>query len=140
MLGRQFAAASAILLNLVGLSAPSYAGNCFCANAPPTEYNSSSWYTNWLISRQSNGGALYNHPCTVSDGLRDTPVPCQIVAIALNGGFVQAGYLPEAPVAAPPCVGAIPGAGSTAYYRPVVAGQPHVRVAYHRTTCRLWRQ
>jgi hypothetical protein len=64
------------------LSTPSYAD----------DYSSASWYRNWLLSRQGGAAALYNQPCTVSDGARDTAVPCQIVAMVLDGDFTPGGY------------------------------------------------
>jgi hypothetical protein len=56
------------------------------AFAPAQDYSSASWYRNWLAARQNGSpAALYNQPCTMSDGQREMAVPCQMVALAISG-------------------------------------------------------
>jgi hypothetical protein len=82
MLGRQQVLTIIALLGIGALSTPSYAD----------DYASASWYRNWLLSREGGAAALYNQPCTLSDGARDTVVPCQIVAMVLDGDFTPGRY------------------------------------------------
>ena len=49
----------------------------------PQDLTAPGWYKNWLfLRRNSSGAALYNEPCTISNGFGERVVPCQIVAIA----------------------------------------------------------
>jgi hypothetical protein len=149
---RQSATIVLALFNLIGLSAPSYACGGFFSNCPVAgvgvyapsygcggffsncpvatvgvaEYQTSFSYRDWLLERQiSSGAALYNHPCTVSDGLRETVVPCRAAALALNGGY--------AAVETSPCAAAIP-ADPVVYYQPPVRHWYH-HAAYRHTRC-----
>jgi hypothetical protein len=73
MSGRQLVATGIAVISLACASAPSQAGGYV------------SGYQAWLLSRQSgSGAALYNQPCSVSDGRTETVVPCWIAAAALN--------------------------------------------------------
>jgi hypothetical protein len=49
----------------------------------PQDLSSPDWYKHWLfLRRNSSNGALYNEPCTMSQGYRERTVPCQLVALA----------------------------------------------------------
>ncbi|WP_158816323.1 hypothetical protein [Methylocapsa sp. S129] len=83
---RHLAAAGIAIVSFGSLSTPSHAQS----------------YQDWLLSRQSgNGAALYNQPCTVSDGQRETVVPCQIVAAALDGYSIPIAYYGGEAISAP---------------------------------------
>jgi hypothetical protein len=102
--------------------------------APAQDYLAASWYRNWLAARQNgSSAALYNHPCTMSDGQREMAVPCQMVAMAISG--------PSASPAEPAVVGDTDAAPPNIYYSPPARAHhihrstfhasDHARVAYH---------
>ena len=103
-----FAVAALAMIGAVTLASPSHATAAL------------GWYEQWLLSRQDGAQvALYNRPCTVSDGLRETIVPCQIAAAALDG------EIPLYPQAAPG-----PGPGVIYFHR------HHWRRHYAYCACR----
>jgi hypothetical protein len=157
---RQYATIGLAFFSLVGLSEPSYAcggffSNCpvagayassygcggFFSNCPAATvgvgvatYQTSFSYRDWLLDRQiSSGAALYNHPCTVSDGLTETVVPCRVAARALGGNYA-AGYATEAAVYTSPCAGAMPAADPVVYYQPPVRHEWR-HAGYHHSRC-----
>jgi hypothetical protein len=79
---RKFVAAGAVIAGLACGASASQAGVYY----PRT-------YQDWLLVSQSgSNAALYNHPCSVSDGERSTIVACPIAAAALYAYTVPPGY------------------------------------------------
>jgi len=57
--------------------------------APARPYHD---YQSWIAPRVPQGGALYNRPCSVSDGVLSYGAPCPAVAAALNAGAPPYGF------------------------------------------------
>jgi hypothetical protein len=79
---RQIVGASAVAVGLACGASASEAGVYY----PKT-------YQEWLLIGQSgNNAALYNQPCSVSDGERITIIACPIAAAAFYAYTVPPGY------------------------------------------------
>jgi hypothetical protein len=91
MFVRQFVSAGAVVAGLIFGAPASHAGVYYPGS-----------YQEWLLIEQSgNNAALYNHPCSVSDGERSTIVPCPVAAAALYAYSVPPGYYGGDVVVAP---------------------------------------
>jgi hypothetical protein len=188
MFGRRYVLVGVALFSVTCLSAPAYAGSSFWngvgqgvggsltdwggsliesglenAGAPDyarvRDYSSASWYQDWLVSRRSGSTeALYNHPCSVSDGTHETAVDCRMAAIASGWSVPGAGRCiiatispygisPDGPglcflaglpggyphLADAPSADGYRYPSAHIYYRYTSRVQPHFRVVYHTT-------
>ena len=75
-----------------------------------------------------NYAAAYNRPCAISDGIRESAVPCQMIA-AIEGGYAPVRYVYPTPavVLATPCIIAGPNVFPPVRYVPILPARTHAR-------------